>query len=689
MARRRASTGTAAGTGARSLSGATLCLGILSASPSGAAQPVIQLSSAAQNTVESNVKIGVSALKTEVRLRNTSTDANAARSYRTGGFLTRSSDGLAYAAAWERRDNPKGDPAQIAPGGELILQLSADIAEPGIYETWIDTFQKDAASGAETPDQRIHLVVTRESEPVGADFILNPQLVPSVFSFFGAPGSSILVQLHNASTRPVEFAPPAILSFSTKNADAQDSVAVSKLPTIDGQRCASPLAPGATCPLALDIPDALWPGQYSIALGVAGRGGGWSQKSVPVSVRFPYPVAFLVTVLGASAGWYVQAWRSSGRRAVNGLIELATLRDRLRRLHGSATGDLEPVERSITDDLDGVESRCRNGADVAADIDRIRQRIDRLVTAATIESAYQSLPQDAQAIFSRWRATLFGQASSASLSDAEASDFNKLRLALPTNINAWPTLRDAIARARTALALAERAQQLPVPDPDPSNLAALVKALRGAIANAVAPLTADAVVNTALVDRATALETPRQAAEDAIEAVCDASAKRLEQAADAASKAGVDPDRQNAAAALAGLQALGGTTDLAGKVTSLARLWSQLQGVAAAQPEGMVLEGVAPGAAPAIPGLDLPTDIVFNFVPGQSLQSLSTQRRRIEIATNLIVLIATGLAGVALVAANDAWGSASDVITALLGGFGARIVLGEVGTASQPSTPAH
>jgi hypothetical protein len=676
------------GAAVRSFSRATLCLAILWVSPSGAAQPVIQLSSAPQNVVESDIKIGVSALETEVRLRNTSTDANAARSYRTGGFMTRSSDGLAYPAVWERRDNPKGDAALIAPGAEVVLHLSANIEEPGIYETWIDTFQKDAASGAETPDQRIRVVATRESEPVGADFILNPQTVPSVFSFFGAPLSSILVQLHNASTKPVEFAAPSIVSFSSKNGDVQDSVAATRLPTINGPRCASPLAPGATCALALDIPEALWPGQYSIALGVAGRGGGWSQKGVPVSVRFPYWVAFLTTASGAAAGWYVQAWRSSGRRAVNGLIELATLRNRLRRLDGSATGDLEPVERSIADDLDSVESQCRNGADVSADIDRVRQRIDRLVTAATIETAYQALPQDARTIFSRWRATLFGQTSSASLSEAEANDFNKLRLALPTNINAWPTLRDALAGARVTAALAERAQQLPLPDPDPSNLAALVKALRGAIASAVAPLTADAVVNTALVERATALETARRGVEDAIEAVCDASAKRLEQAAAAASKA-ADPDRQNAAAALAGLRALVETTDLAGKVAILARLWSQLQGVVAAQPEGMVLEGVAPGAAAAIPGPDLPTDIVFNFVPGQSLQSLSAQRRRIEIATNLIVLIATGLAGVALGAANDAWGSASDVIAALLGGFGARIVLGEVGTASQPSTPAH
>jgi hypothetical protein len=675
------------GAAVRSVSQATLCLTILGVSPSGAAQPVIQLSSAPQNVLESDIKIGVSSLETEVRLRNTSTNANAA--YRTGGFMTRSSDGLAYPAVWQRRDNPNGDAALIAPGAEVVLHISANIEEPGIYETWIDTYQKDMASGAETPDQRIRVVATRESEPVGADFILNPQPVPSVFSFFGAPFSSILVQLHNASTKPVEFASPSIVSFSSKSGDAQNSVAATELPTVDGQHCASPLAPGATCPLALGVPDALWPGQYSIALGVAGRGGGWSQKSVPVSVRFPYWVAFLTTAVGAGAGWYVQAWRSGGRRAVNGLIELAALRDRLRRLAGSATGDLESVERSIGDDIDGVESRCRNGADVAADIDRVRLRIDRLVTAATIETAYQSLPQVAQTIFSRWRATLFGQASSASLSDAEANDFNKLRLALPTNINAWPTLRDALAGARATAALAERAQQLPLPDPDPSNLVALVKALRGAIANAVAPLTADTVTNTALVDRATALETARQAAEDAIDAVCDLSAKALEQAAAAASKAAADPDRQNASAALIGLQALGGTTDLAGKVTSLARLWSQLQGVAVAQPEGVVLEGVAPGAAAAMPGPELPTDIVFHLVPGQSLQSLSKQRRWIEIATNLIVLVATGLAGVALVAANDAWGSASDVITALLGGFGARVVLGEVGTASQPSTPAH
>lgn len=682
--------GMAAGAAVRSISGAILCLAAFSASPSSAAQPVIQLSSAPQNAVESGVKIGVPALKTEVRLRNASTDANAARNYRTGGFLTRASDGLAYAAAWERRDDPKGDVAQIAPGAELIVQLSADLKEPGVYETWIDTFQKDAASGAETPDQRIRVVVTRESEPVGADFILNPQPDRSDFWFSGAPVGNILVQLHNASTKPVEFAPPSIVSFSTTHGAVQDFDAVTRIPTLDGKQCASPLAPGATCSLALDIPDALWPGQYSIALGVAGRGGGWSQKAVSVSVRFPNAVAFLATVLGVAAGWYVQAWRSSGRRMVNGLIEAATLRDRLRRLQGSATGDLEPIGRSIADDLDSVESRCRNGGEVAGDIDRIRQRIDRLATAATIEAAYQSLPPDAQAIFSRWRATLFGQGSSALLSEAEANDFNKLRLALSTNINVWPMLREALARAKATLALAGQAQQLPAAEPDPAELAPLVEALRGAATNAVVPLasTADTVPNTALAERTAALESARQKVEDAIVTTCDASAKRLQEAAVAGSKSGADQDRPNAGAVLSDLRALGGAKDLAVRVAGLARLWSRLQGVAEAQPEGMVAQA-AEGAPPALTSIDLPSDIVFNLPLGQSLQSLSTQRRRIEIVTNLIVLIATGLAGVVLVAANDAWGSASDVITALLGGFGARIVLSEVGTASQPSSSAH
>ena len=448
-------------------------------------------------------------------------------------------------------------------------------------------------------------------------------------------------------------------------------------------------------PFALAIPDALWPGQYLIALGVAGRGGGWSQKSVSVSVRFPYWVAFLATTLGAAAGWHVQAWRSSGRRAVNGLIEARhATRSPSQAPRFGYRRRLSRSNWSITDDLDGVESRCRNGADVAADIDRIRQRIDRLVTAATIESSYQSLPpgRPGNLLLAGARRCL-GRCPPPRYLDAEASDFNKLRLALPTNINAWPTLRDAIARARAALALAERAQQLPLPDPDPSNLSSLVKALRAAVASAGAPLasTADAMVNTALVDRATALETARQAVEDAIEAVCDASAKRLEQAADTASKTGADPDRQNAAAALAGVRALGGNTDLASKIAKLTGLWGQLQGVPVAQTEGMVHEGVSPGPVTAIPGPDLPTDIVFNLVPGQSLQSLSTQRRWIEIVTNLIVLVATGLAGVALVAANDAWGSASDVIIgAAPEDSGARIVLGEgLGTASQPSTPVR
>ena len=50
--------------------------------------------------------------------------------------------------------------------------------------------------------------------------------------------------------------------------------------------------------------------------------------------------------------------------------------------------------------------------------------------------------------------------------------------------------------------------------------------------------------------------------------------------------------------------------------------------------------------------------------------------------TNAIVLLATGCAGVVLVASNDSWGSWVDVIAVFLGGLGARVVIGEVGTAT-------
>src|SRR5208337_1492488 len=143
--------------GAAALAG--LLVALLNPLPCAAAEPAIRLAPAAGSVTEYSAKVGAPSLNAEVRLRNTSNDP---AQYRLGPFLTRSSDGLAYPATWRRLDAPVGDPSFAAAGADFVLQLSANLAEPGIYESWIDTFQKNATSGAETPDQRIHVVVTRE-----------------------------------------------------------------------------------------------------------------------------------------------------------------------------------------------------------------------------------------------------------------------------------------------------------------------------------------------------------------------------------------------------------------------------------------------------------------------------------------------------------------------------------------------
>ena len=43
------------------------------------------------------------------------------------------------------------------------------------------------------------------------------------------------------------------------------------------------------------------------------------------------------------------------------------------------------------------------------------------------------------------------------------------------------------------------------------------------------------------------------------------------------------------------------------------------------------------------------------------------------------MLLATGCAGVVLVASDESWGSWVDIITVFLGGLGARVVIGEGG----------
>jgi hypothetical protein len=634
------------------------------------------------------MRIGVRSLVTEIRVRNPAGQSGTTQVYRPSPTLVRQSDGLAVPALWKRLDLPAGGTNTIAPGTELVLQLSADLDEPGSYETWIDATPGEGE--AQDAGHRVHAVVTRESEVLAADFLADPKPVRTVYSPWTGE-SRVFVALQNTTAKAVEFLPPAVVGFSRAAPTGPVSVVSQAAPRIDIGDCKSPLGPGARCALNLILAGPLPPGQYAIDLGVAGRGGGWSQRTTQVSSRLPYVFAFLATMLGAAAGWYVQSWRTSGRRAVNGLINLSALRARARRIASSE--ELSAVAQPVFDALDATEAHCRNGTDISADLELLSERVDRLASAAALEATLKKLSPQAQAILARLRAAVLGLATD---SGADAAVFQKTRQALAKNLIALPGLDYALRRSRSTLKILDRLSQTRGPGEWKQPIGAAHEALGEAISAAAAALPADPPDDAAVAKRTDALAEAGRRAEAAAGTACAASAAELRKAADEAMTAQGETEeaRARAGAALTRLEEIGSNDDLGARASAVADAWATF---AAAGKGGESLEkrgglesldgaGGRVVAAAATPSLDVPGDLWLPLAPSQPLKSLRRARAVNEWVTNGLVLGGIGCAGVTLIASNDSWGSWVDIITVFLGGLGSRIVIGAVGTAA--STPA-
>lgn len=108
------------------------------------------------------VKTGVAAFATEIRLSNSATEE---RRFRPGTLLVRAADGASQPVRFERVDAPT-DSLLIAPGGEAVLRLSASLPSPGLFTTEIDILasaKKDDRT-VERVERRVRIAVTREAE---------------------------------------------------------------------------------------------------------------------------------------------------------------------------------------------------------------------------------------------------------------------------------------------------------------------------------------------------------------------------------------------------------------------------------------------------------------------------------------------------------------------------------------------
>lgn len=587
-----------------------------------------------------------------------------------------------------------------------MLQLTADLPAPGVYETWIDT--ATASGDATQPDRRIHVVVTREAASVPLDFLQDPRPVPIVGWPWNHKRRTVILQLANTTTKPVEFLQPVLLDFGaklsgTEPGTADTMAAATALPTLDASGCITPLAPGTRCPLHLTLGRDLWPGQYTVGLGVGGPGGGWSQKTASVFVRLPLTAAILVAALGASAGWLVQEWRARGRLAFDGLIDLGLLRRRVEAIVAGALGQsLEATTRPILDTIDMLEARARSGLDAKADITALSDRVGCLSVLASVERAWTALPTEARVMLaaSHGRFVLQGNCTVAGSTPSSTPDgFGATATSIAQAINDWPALATARADAAARLALFARLLTLPANDParsgappgdPPAAVLAARAALQAAVTATVTPLLSDAAP-TAVADRVGPLQAAVEQASADLDGAIEANAAALDRTFAVRTDLPVLPDADRAAATAARgvLSRRARTGDPAGRIAMLGPLWHIADPPRPGGLEDNLRLAPTDLGAPIPVGPDLPVASAFGLIPGRSTVSLMRQRNQLEWATNLIVLGAISLTAAALVGTSPAWGTPQDLIGLLLTAFGSRVVITALANATQPAAAAH
>lgn len=676
-------------------------LGLAFLDPVLAEDAVLQLVATTSNVIETQIAIGVPALATEIRLRNTAPGSVAGvRRLRTSELFIRTSDGKSTPVTWERKD-AVADPLQLRPGEDAMFGLTGTLSEPGVYETWIEATPIADGGGAASVTQRVRVVVTRTADALPAEFLAEPKSVGLVWGGWSAVARTLrlsesgadamLLTLRNSTTEPVEFAAPGVISFSMRSNDVETAVAAAGLPNIDAADCVSPLAAGKACAVKLRLDDGLWPGEYRIGVGVAGAGGGWSEREQIVLVRASAVIAFLVVVAGALCGWYVNFWRASGRRALTGLIDTTRLKEKLQRLDAGATdaGSRRLLARTLTG-IDAIETAIRKGADPTEDLTRLDAHISRLAAAIEIHRGRILLSPAGQVAMEPGWTVLIGLLEIAAPSEVEKARLEERLKTFAADVTEWPRLEELAASASTLAASVEALQHASGADVDPGGATSVSVTLQTAVVTARASLPD----NTSVAARRLALVSEIDTARAAACEYFDTSLAALRETVAALSAAGsiTDPALQASIAELNGNLAAVGSSNRTGmeikqRLADLTDLWEHYRRLAfeadpVALPK-MTSEAVIPSFKVAgVPAVDMPVAVTLPPT-GSSLQVLERSRRRNERLTNLLILIVTGLGGVlGLWAASATWGSVADVITAFFAGMAAHVVIGEAVTRS-------
>jgi hypothetical protein len=331
--------------------------------------------------------------------------------------------------------------------------------------------------------------------------------------------------------------------------------------------------------------------------------------------------------------------------------------------------------RPVLADIDDVESQARRDVDVTAEIERLRLWIRFLIPATELRRRFGKLSATGQSALQAQFTAVMRAAEKSKPTQPERDAQDTLILAAADNLNDWPGLELSIANAGTLLAAIDAllgAAALP-----PADLAALKTAhdeLDAAVNAAKAPLPVPPpATGGAVSDRQTVIDAAIKKAERqalvAAEQIADLLSAAKQHELDGLPNG--DPKAPALQASIRDLAAWKAVADkpIATHLRDLAGLLHPATKLAATV-------SLPPGVSP----VDIPSQVLVP-PPGASLLQLQTSQSNNERLTNAILLGATGLAGVlTLWVPNATWGSAGDLLGAVLAGLAARVVLGDAGS---------
>ncbi len=648
------------------------------------------------NVVESPYSVGVARFRTEIPLRNTSADS--VRTLTTSELFVRQSDGRTEAAIWKRA----GDGTmRLGAGEEARFELAGTLPEAGVYETWIEAAPQGAADPASV--QRIRVVVTRTADTLPSDFIVEPRAVSHDLKAWvtllwpvGARDvdSDVLLRLRNATTQPVEFTAPSVVGFSRQSGDAMTAVSAEKPPQIKADECVSPLLPGRACAAKLTLAGGAWAGQYLIDVGVGGVGGGWSERTQIVNIRASWLLAFLAIASGVIAGAFVNAWRAKGRQSISGLIDASRLRESLQRLRPDpADPDSQRLVASALDYAEDIETMVRKGGDPAENLTRLNENVAHLSALGEIGRGLARLsPAGQSELRASWDAVV-GRVAITAPADTKAGLDDALR-ALASDVAAWPGLEAASTSAQNLADAVIAVQTASGGQANAEVAMTLVESLEQATEQARSGGTPAATIR----ERVEALEAAVAAARSSAVGYVNDAAVKLQAAAQALVTATTAGSNERARSEVLGRKAAAfvaappAEDAIEAQLRDLAIQWNtegELDRIInAARPRAMTSATAAQTfEVPGVPGIEVPVTLLLP-TPGASLAQLGRAQRRNELLTNGLIMLATGLAGVvALWAQDPTWGSTMDIIAAFLAGMAVNLAIGPTPIATG-STPA-